>query len=281
MTSWESYLFVLIARLGFLLTSPLIFDTAGLSLVGGLLAGLTAITISPPIRCAMGSGRRPTSDLSPSFLLVILVTLLMFFISGGLLKFYVSFELSALLSLMIITGWGYPNERAAIRSRLLLYSLAASLPLLASLVWLRTQASLPGPDSGFSRALFNEGPWGATLGLVAFLAFSTKLPVLAVHLWLPRESGEVSWLYSTGLATILLAWARYGLWVFSPIYFSYFFTSFWFFLGLVGAFFVWVLCLQSRGFKIIIFCYLVLPRWLKLLFLYTGVKIGASELFSL
>ena len=83
---------------------------------------------------------------------------------------------------MIVIGWGYQRERLAASLRLLFYTLTASMPLLISLIWFRTQVSSPGLHSVFSRVILNESQLRGAFGLAIFLAFAVKLPIFGVHM---------------------------------------------------------------------------------------------------
>ena len=281
MASWESCLLIIITRLAFLLTNPLISDRLVLSIagvrltnVGFLLVGLTLITLFWSLRYATNVERGSTSNLLIFFLLLILITLVVFFIFDSLLKVYISFELSVLPIFMIVIGWGYQRERLAASLRLLFYTLTASMPLLISLIWLRTQVSSPGLHSVFSRVTLNESQLRGAFGLAIFLAFAVKLPIFGVHMWLPKAHVEAPVIGSMALAAILLKLGRYGLWLFLPIYFCQPFSGFWFSLSLVGTLSVRVLCLRLRDLKIIIAYSSVGHMGLMAASLFIGTKIG-------
>jgi len=52
------------------------------------------------------------------------------------LLFYISFEASLIPTLLLILGWGYQPERLQAGIYLIIYTVTASLPLLAGLILL-------------------------------------------------------------------------------------------------------------------------------------------------
>lgn len=68
--------------------------------------------------------------------LMLLFFLVLTFRSIDYLLFYITFEASLIPTLILILGWGYQPERIQAGVYLLFYTLFASLPLLASLLYI-------------------------------------------------------------------------------------------------------------------------------------------------
>lgn len=144
-----------------------------------------------------------------SLMLFMVGVLVVCFSRGVIPLFYVSFELVLVPMLYLILGWGYQPERLQARMYMMLYTVGASLPLLAGLVYVYWSGGslhflvLPG---GFSlRGLV--GVWE----MVFFLAFLVKLPMFCFHLWLPKAHVEAPVAGSMVLAGVLLKMGGYGI----------------------------------------------------------------------
>lgn len=133
--------------------------------------------------------------------------LVLAFSRGNVLLFYVFFEASLIPTLMLIIGWGYQPERLQAGRYLMLYTVTASLPLLAALVWRCWDI-----DSIVTMIL-NSNPFHISeiLVVVIFTAFLVKLPIYSTHLWLPKAHVEAPLAGSIILAGILLKLGGYGL----------------------------------------------------------------------
>nr|YP_009192111.1 NADH dehydrogenase subunit 4 [Angaria neglecta]ALK03355.1 NADH dehydrogenase subunit 4 [Angaria neglecta] len=146
------------------------------------------------------------------------IILMLTFFSASILWFYVFFEASLIPTLILILGWGYQPERLQAGMYMMLYTITASLPLLA-LILLMTEtmmsssfilkASLEMTTSNF----FSMMPktLKEIITLVALAAFLVKLPMFSVHLWLPKAHVEAPVAGSMILAGILLKLGGYGL----------------------------------------------------------------------
>nr|YP_009353886.1 NADH dehydrogenase subunit 4 [Laternula truncata]AQZ26185.1 NADH dehydrogenase subunit 4 [Laternula truncata] len=130
--------------------------------------------------------------------------LVLFFSVGYMSLFYFFFEISVVPMVYIILGWGYQPERVQASNYMLIYTVAASLPLLAFIVhsywkWGSLYFLLVN--------MSDMSMWS----LAILLAFLVKLPVFFVHLWLPKAHSEAPVAGSMLLAGVLLKLGGFGL----------------------------------------------------------------------
>nr|AHA84997.1 NADH dehydrogenase subunit 4 [Lunella aff. cinerea STW-2013] len=139
------------------------------------------------------------------------------FFSSNVLWFYVFFEASLIPTLILILSWGYQPERLQAGMYMMLYTITASLPLLALILLTVDMSSI----SNFSlKTLMNSNNLMYMQGsqimtemvfIVSLAAFLVKLPMFSVHLWLPKAHVEAPVAGSMVLAGILLKLGGYGM----------------------------------------------------------------------
>lgn len=152
------------------------------------------------------------SSIQFSFYVTALTLILVWTFSvRNILLFYLSFESSLIPTLLLIIGWGYQPERIQAGMYIIIYTIAASLPLLLSILFIYFNNShlfiFSSQFSIRSPSLFIMKIWW----LITILAFMVKIPLYLFHLWLPKAHVEAPVAGSMVLAGILLKLGRYGL----------------------------------------------------------------------
>ena len=184
------------------------------------------------------------------FIFIILNVSLMFsFSTNNIIIFYFFFEWSLIPIFFIILGWGYQLERIKSRFYLLIYTLFASLPLLAFIIILI--------NLNFSLSIIFIGSTTILKSynfylLIILMSFLVKFPIFFFHQWLPKAHVEAPVGGSIILAGVLLKLGGYGLVRLILFIKNENFILFVIIFSLLGGSLLRIVCLINRDIKVII-----------------------------
>nr|YP_009504404.1 NADH dehydrogenase subunit 4 [Macrodorcas seguyi]AWX65994.1 NADH dehydrogenase subunit 4 [Macrodorcas seguyi]QDH52455.1 NADH dehydrogenase subunit 4 [Macrodorcas seguyi] len=181
-------------------------------------------------------------------LLFLLISLFMTFASMNLFVFYLFFEFSLIPTLILIVGWGYQPERIQAGVYLLFYTLVASLPMMVSIFY---YYNLYGT---LDYSFFYKSVEFFMFYLCMSAVFLVKMPMYFVHLWLPKAHVEAPVSGSMILAGVMLKLGGYGMMrlmqMMIPVALKV--NMVFIVVGLVGGFFVSLICLRQGDVKSLI-----------------------------
>nr|YP_010459008.1 NADH dehydrogenase subunit 4 [Discus perspectivus]UUB71745.1 NADH dehydrogenase subunit 4 [Discus perspectivus] len=127
----------------------------------------------------------------------------------NILMFYFAFEAVLIPVFILITCWGYQPERFQAGFYMMLYTVAASFPLLLCILYLKSEFNTLCIFM-MKNELGNVTPF---LYWFFVLAFLVKLPIFGFHLWLPKAHVEAPLSGSMFLASVMLKLGGYGLYL--------------------------------------------------------------------
>src|SRR5258707_9308596 len=142
------------------------------------------------------------------------------FVAQDLFLFFVFWEVSLVPMYFIVGIWG-AEQRIYAAVKLFLYTMAGSLLMLLSILWIGTHfgtfdvqqltdmVQKAGPSG--TAALFGGAGIEALLFLGFFAAFAVKVPIWPLHSWLPDAHVQAPTAGSVILAGVLLKLGTYCL----------------------------------------------------------------------
>ena len=192
------------------ITSPNIHYHMGVDGVSMWLVVLTTFLL--PL-CVLVSWHSVHERVKEFHILLLMLTsaIIGVFVSLDLFLFYFFWEASLIPMALLIGVFGH-ERRVYAAVKFFLYTMIASVFMLAAILWLYAQTgSFDYPV--IQQALLNMDLTGAGkwLFLGFFIAFAVKVPLFPFHTWLPDAHVEAPTAGSVMLAGVLLKMGTYGL----------------------------------------------------------------------
>uniref|UniRef100_A0AB38ZH88 NADH-ubiquinone oxidoreductase chain 4 n=1 Tax=Cicadellidae gen. 1 sp. 2 XYW-2023a TaxID=3078490 RepID=A0AB38ZH88_9HEMI len=174
-----------------------------------------------------------------------MMLIILMFLSTKMTWFYILFELSLIPMIIMILGWGYQPERTLAGMYLLMYTMAASLPLLLSILYNYKQF-----NTDFFMMKY-EMKTNNLMNISISMAFLVKMPMFMLHFWLPKAHVQAPIFGSMILAGILLKIGGLGIMRFSTILENCFLSmsTWWFSLSISGAIMISMVCMIQSDIK--------------------------------
>src|ERR1041385_6736305 len=156
------------------------------------------------------------------FVLLLLLEMAMIgvFLALDMFLFYVFWEATLIPMALLIGMYGH-DRRIYAAVKFFLYTMVASVFMLAAIIWLyvHTPITAATPQHSFEYTAFRDliasGVISPTalqwLFLGFFIAFAVKVPLFPLHTWLPDAHVEAPTAGSVLLAGVLLKMGTYGL----------------------------------------------------------------------
>jgi NADH-quinone oxidoreductase subunit M len=145
-------------------------------------------------------------------LLVLETAMIGVFLALDMFLFYVFWEATLIPMALLIGMYGH-ERRVYAAVKFFLYTMVASVFMLAAIIWLYTKTH--SFEYGAFRDLIASGTISAGtlewLFLGFFIAFAVKVPLFPLHTWLPDAHVEAPTAGSVLLAGVLLKMGTYGL----------------------------------------------------------------------
>ena len=185
-----------------------------------------------------------------NIIILLIISLIFRFSTFNILLFFFFFEITLIPIFLIIIGWGYQPERLRAGLLLIFYTIFASIPLLIIIIYWRENFYIYSFYLIVVHKFFTIN--FLLYVLITLTAFSIKLPIFLVHLWLPKAHVEAPVAGSIILAGVLLKLGGYGLIRLSPIVGVRNYILLYFFIATWGGRILGLLCIQHRDIKVLI-----------------------------
>ncbi|MGI9102128.1 MAG: complex I subunit 4 family protein [Terriglobales bacterium] len=184
--------------------------------IDGISMWLVLLTTFLTPLCVLISWKSVHDRVKEFFILMLMLetALIGVFVSLDLFLFYFFWEASLIPMALLIGVYGH-ERRVYAAVKFFLYTMIASVFMLAAILWLYANAgSFQYADiqrwihATEATAAFDAARW---LFLGFFIAFAVKVPLFPLHTWLPDAHVEAPTAGSVLLAGVLLKMGTYGL----------------------------------------------------------------------
>jgi NADH-quinone oxidoreductase subunit M len=184
--------------------------------VDGISMWLVVLTTFLTPLCVLISWKSIHERVKEFFILLLILeaALIGVFTSLDLFLFYFFWEATLIPMALLIGMYGH-GRRVYAAVKFFLYTMIASVFMLAAIIWLYTKtgtfdfvAIQTAIRGGQVDTFLGAAPW---LFLGFFVAFAVKVPLFPVHTWLPDAHVEAPTAGSVLLAGVLLKMGTYGM----------------------------------------------------------------------